>query len=55
MMLSVAQPLRERHFLRRPMAALMGVGAWVLAALPVAAQTAAVPVLSTAEFQSCLA
>ena len=55
MMLSVAQPLRERHFLRRPMDALMGVGAWVLAALPVAAQTAAVPVLSTAEFQSCLA
>ena len=55
MMLSVAQPLRERHFLRRPMAALMGVGAWVLAALPVASQTAAVPVLSTAEFQSCLA
>ena len=55
MKLSPAHRLPRRSSAHRGMAGLLGASAWLLAALPVAAQTPPPPVLSTAEFQACLA
>ena len=55
MKLSPANPLRVRARVRQRVTGLLGAGACLLAALPAAAQTPPPPVLSTAEFQACLA